>query len=100
VVVAVVRRHNIMPTYRWRVLTDEQDAAINRAYIAGARVAALAAEYHVHKRTIYRSLSRSVSEQHTEVVLGDWSARFALTNDGPIQTTAWRPTVAALRESA
>ncbi len=95
-----MRRDRIMPGYRWRMLSDEQADAIRAARASGVAVVTLAREYGVDKRTIYRALKRSAAETHVDVRTGDWHARFGLTEDGPVQTTAWYPAADSLDVSA
>ena len=74
--------------YKWRRLTPAQCRSISIACSAGVAVTALAAEYGVSTRTIYRAASYG-RQQWQEVRVGDWKAEFVLSELGPVRCTAW-----------
>lgn len=69
-------------------LTPAQAVEVRRRRALGVSVAALAYEYGVSKRCIYRTLRRPDRPRH-DVRLGDYRAIFEMTDEGPIQVTEW-----------
>lgn len=77
--------------YRWRRLTPDQHEAVCTAVKAGVSIDALAREYRVSSRTIYRAIARASAAAFT-VHVGDWRATFEMTQEeGPMQVTPWVP---------
>lgn len=73
-----------------RRLTDEQAAAIRQALEGGVRARLLARSYGVSLKTIYRARHRA-EEPVQSIRIGDWTGRFAITDEGPVQVEPWRP---------
>jgi DNA invertase Pin-like site-specific DNA recombinase len=74
--------------YLYRSLTHEQTVAIRRARRDGVPARTLAAEYHVHIRTIYRTLERDGCDVRS-ITLDGWRAQFEMTDEGPVRVTPW-----------
>ena len=74
--------------YLYRSLTHDQTLAIRRARRDGVSARALAAEYHVHIRTIHRALERDGCEV-LPITLDGWRAEFEMTDEGPVRVTPW-----------
>lgn len=72
----------------WRALTPSQAKAAAKAKADGVKPGALAAEYGVSVRTIYRAI-RQATTPHAVGRVGDWWAEFVLTDEGPIRLTPW-----------
>lgn len=76
--------------YPLRRLRPDQAEAVRRARAAGVAARDLAGYYGVTVRTIYRTLERAPQAVH-EVRLADYQATFEITDEGPVQVTAWVP---------
>jgi DNA invertase Pin-like site-specific DNA recombinase len=76
--------------YRYRVLSEDQYDAIHKALADGVSHKALADEYGVSTRTIYRVGARARNPVIRSVV-GPWTTRYAITDVGPVQIEPWRP---------
>jgi DNA invertase Pin-like site-specific DNA recombinase len=73
---------------RPRALTPQQVQRVADALANGVPPSALAAEYGVSTRTVYRA--REMARQEwLEVVVGGWRAQFVLTDGGPVRVTPW-----------
>lgn len=81
--------------YLYRSVTSDKAAEICKAIAAGVPARAVAAEYGVSVRTIYRARERGY-EPVVTVVAGDWATRFAITAEGPVRVEPWRPRMEVL----
>lgn len=71
-----------------RSVAPRADVAIRDAFHAGVPAAALAREYRVSVRTIYRAIKRSVLPV-VVVRVGPWRAEFVISEAGPVRCTPW-----------
>jgi DNA invertase Pin-like site-specific DNA recombinase len=76
--------------YLYRRLTPQQEQAVAVAHEAGVPPDAIAREYRVSRRTVYRTLARA-PRPHRVVECDGWKATFVLTDEGPVRVTAWYP---------
>ena len=81
-------------TFKFVVLTPSQVGAIAAALANGAPPAALARQYGVSVRTVYRCRERARCAWAVGTVAG-WRAEFALTGMGPVRMTPWYPSEGA-----
>jgi len=75
-------------SYVYRRLAPAQERTIVEARRRGVPARALAAEYGVTVRTIYRIVARA-GLPNTRVTVGTWHAEFVITDGGPVRVTAW-----------
>lgn len=77
--------------YLFRKTTIEQARAI-AARAAGVSARALACQYGVSVRTIYRAVA-AAGQEAVRVRVGTWHAEFVLTAEGPVRVTPWHAAV-------
>ena len=78
--------------FRWRALTPEQAMRCRQAVIDHVDLNAIANEYGVSRRTVYRAARRAVEPMAVVEIFG-YKATFVLSAEEyqPIRMTPWTP---------